>query len=196
MKNFLIKNILASILVLLMSSCSPNINRFTVVPQEICGNSNPKISFDVSGSYSLEERRSGNGNPESIVYELYVEEGGKIIDSSSQLLLRWTTNPYRLMDFDTDTLGTDSLIGSNKIGDSTYEKGILVDSIISRSVRPLLLSHAGRSLVIDANSSSQVFRGLDPQGQWIARAAYLNGEHRGDPETLHFQITLTLTCPK
>jgi hypothetical protein len=185
---------LATLAVMLIPSCNPKINRFDVTPDRLCGKDTARVSYDVAGTPTVTKRQSGTGNPDSIVYVLFVERHGEIV-SASHLVLHWSSSPEKDMVFDTQKWGTDSLIASDTIDVSTFGKETTVNLVVSHSVRPILLSHADKDAIVEANSSSDAFQGLPPEGAWVARASLLPDEQMGDPATLRLHIHIILTCP-
>lgn len=184
---------LSTVVAFLIPSCNPKVNRFDVFPDRLCGSDTAQVSYDVSGSPTLVKRRSGDGDPDSIVYVLFAERHGET-DSTKHLVLHWPSSPEKDMDFDTQRLGKDSLIAFDTIDVRSFGNGVIVKTVVSRSVRPILLSHAGIAAVVQTNGSSDAFRALLPSGIWEARAALLPGERMGEPATLRLHTHLILSC--
>src|SRR5215831_2208727 len=119
--------LVSSLAVLIIPSCNPKINDFTVVPDRTCGNDTSKVSYNVSGTGSLSKLRHGNGSPDTISYILTVERCGKKT-SARHDVLHWSGSPEIDLAFESQRLGLDSLAGADTLGFDTWVEGTKVES--------------------------------------------------------------------
>jgi hypothetical protein len=98
--------------------------------------------------------------------------------------------------FDTEPLGTDSLIARDTLKADTWPDALTLADVSSPGGRKLVVQHGGREGIVGATGNA-TWKGMAVNGAWSLRSALLPGEVMGDPARhppAHLYLKLTLAC--
>jgi hypothetical protein len=183
-------------------SCGPSIHAFKVDAQTVTAADSIKVNWEVSGKPTLliHENVAGGGNgggSKTGGPELYLEltlvaqKNGKEARQFIQVVVLPPESVDTIV-FVVSALHGDTLIAAGEKNITRWGDHFLLGDVASASGRPLLITHAGKTALVQ-DVDSVTFRGVSNSGPWEIRSLLTDAEKRDPtiaPATLRLRTKL------
>lgn len=180
-------------------SCTPKINSFTVNKRTISANDTLQFNWDVTGHPTLlyhQRNITGPGTPDSaavryLEFTLVAQKNGK----EAKKMIQVVTQPVNSTDSVVCATGLhgDTLIASCTKDSIRWGNNYRVVTVSSGSRRPLNVSHAGTTTLLDAaGTPSHAFEGTALNGAW-RMSSLLTAAEKADMSTAAEKLSLIVT---
>ena len=201
-------------------SCGPSIHSFQVDQQTITAADSIKVNWEVSGKPTLVIHENevggsapggnggsiqvGNGGGSAIEKEgaihakyleltLVAQKNGKEARQFIQVIVLPPASVDTVV-FPVGSLHGDTLLAAGEKNISRWGDHFRLGSVASASGRPLLVTHGGKTVVLDGqHSDTVIFRDMTNSGSWEIRSLLTDAEKRDPtttPATLRLRTTL------
>jgi hypothetical protein len=158
--------------------CSPSIHSFTVYPIYLAHNENPRFIIDVSGTAQIDTIPLGHGIKDTTKYKLSVTKCDSTT-TSYNYVVRYPLSCIDTLRFDPlQRLGTDSLIATVSLNDTTWSSHLLLGSISSASGCFIRIIHNGIDAQLNSDGSPTfAFQNVPIIGNWELHAPIVNNQN-------------------